>query len=1147
MNPLKAIKLIAAIIMIGAHMPAQAYSPSYYSTNSRLNSGHWIKIATRTEGIHQFTYDELRQMGFDNPESVQVYGYGALKFSDHIFASSAPDDLKPVATMHTSDGRILFFGQADYSISSASTTGYDIGSFNISRNFYDTASYYFLSDTGGSTSVPFKTAIQPSSSEPSHTHIHLEAFEEDLQNPIQGGVNFHGLPLEAGASLPFEYHMRHYDGADAYDMASFVYFLAYSSSVNEAADVTYSDNVIKQSAYNMPSWSLEDGSYTAYNEARGYVSFIGEGEAPFQDENVTFTLTIPSSNEMRYAALERTIFRYPRLNKLDDTDPSLMLNFGERCNSSGQKIVFPDVTDPSDIVIWSVDNPADIRRYPTSYDPETGELSFVISENKTRRAIAFRPSAQYPGAEVVGVVAPQNLHGSATPDMLIITTKEYKPIADELAEAHKRYQGLEVAVVDQEEIFNEFSSGARDAMAYRRYAKMYYDRSPEKFKYLLLLGPCNYDNRAITVGSRNNLLTYQNTNTTQTRNIITNYTCDAIFGMLANDYNHDNLHLSRIQVAVGRIPALNTAQASAYVKKAISRLQGNYNPEAFNRVLLLSGEGDRNTHLNHSLEVRDSMEHIHPDFTFFNIGWQVYVNPSNAASSKLPTELITQTLKRGAGYMTFSGHGQTNFIGSAMWTKSNASETEYDNYPFIMFSSCDQFAFDRQQSGLVETMLFSENGGILGGVGASRSVYITHNQLECVPVAQAYAMSKNGDTYGDILIRSRDIICNRYYSAPGSVSTNAMINCMAYNLGGDPALPIGVPGCGVQITEIDGHEPGTDLLEVKPLKPFRIKGAITGSEGSIDNTFNGTAHITVLAPVLTTSTYNVLNENNYNSINVDHQFTNIAEVEVPVTNGSFDAEMIMPVPSILGTNRLVVTAMEDGGDRVAHGTASAFEVSDYNPAEYENETYDAPEILEFYAEAPTFVSGSEVSSSSIEVTAVIEPSSTRLLMSNSGVGSRTTLTIDNVSNITNLEQYIHPNQDGTVTLSTRLDDLEQGIHSLTLTCVNNAGLATRSTIDFVVNSHLERPILNTSSDVARTEAILELEGNTAATSDNRLVITDIHGHTVFSESNVSFPYHWNLKGNNGAIVPDGHYRASLTLRADRDYTHAIETQIVVIR
>ncbi len=53
-----------------------AYEPGYYSTETPLSSGRWVKIAVDTCGVYEIDSDELRQMGFADPSKVRVYGYG---------------------------------------------------------------------------------------------------------------------------------------------------------------------------------------------------------------------------------------------------------------------------------------------------------------------------------------------------------------------------------------------------------------------------------------------------------------------------------------------------------------------------------------------------------------------------------------------------------------------------------------------------------------------------------------------------------------------------------------------------------------------------------------------------------------------------------------------------------------------------------------------------------------------------------------------------------------------------------------------------------------------------------------------------------------------------------------------------------------
>lgn len=47
---------------------ASALSTSRYATNSKLASGHWVKVKVDKNGIYELTYDELNDMGFSSPQ-----------------------------------------------------------------------------------------------------------------------------------------------------------------------------------------------------------------------------------------------------------------------------------------------------------------------------------------------------------------------------------------------------------------------------------------------------------------------------------------------------------------------------------------------------------------------------------------------------------------------------------------------------------------------------------------------------------------------------------------------------------------------------------------------------------------------------------------------------------------------------------------------------------------------------------------------------------------------------------------------------------------------------------------------------------------------------------------------------------------------
>ena len=184
--------ILSAITALCIASAASAFDASTYRSSSVLNSGHWVKISTADQGIHQLTYERLRELGFEHPENVQVYGYGAVQFTDHVYADDQPDDLTPTATYHTGDGRILFFGEADNDLEYTNETRTN-GSYKYRRNYYDTRSYYFLSDCRGAVAVATTDMLPVAENASEESHISVVINDEDNLCPIKGGIDYHNF------------------------------------------------------------------------------------------------------------------------------------------------------------------------------------------------------------------------------------------------------------------------------------------------------------------------------------------------------------------------------------------------------------------------------------------------------------------------------------------------------------------------------------------------------------------------------------------------------------------------------------------------------------------------------------------------------------------------------------------------------------------------------------------------------------------------------------------------------------------------------------------------------------------------------------------------------------------------------------------
>ena len=65
--PVSMVMLFAMSVLQIHALPAD-----FFTEKSKLAEGNWIKISVSENGVYEITYDELREMGFDNPENPTI-------------------------------------------------------------------------------------------------------------------------------------------------------------------------------------------------------------------------------------------------------------------------------------------------------------------------------------------------------------------------------------------------------------------------------------------------------------------------------------------------------------------------------------------------------------------------------------------------------------------------------------------------------------------------------------------------------------------------------------------------------------------------------------------------------------------------------------------------------------------------------------------------------------------------------------------------------------------------------------------------------------------------------------------------------------------------------------------------------------------
>ncbi len=225
----------------------------------------------------------------------------------------------------------------------------------------------------------------------------------------------------------------------------------------------------------------------------------------------------------------------------------------------------------SETRLFDITDPVGIKEVPLKL---TGNIAKGKRPADTlKEYVVFKNNGTFNEPEYAGEIANQNLHAMDTPEFLIITHGNFIGSAERLANFHRSYDNMNVAVVAADKVYNEFSSGRKDATGIRNFIKMFYDRG-QSLKYVLLLGDGTYDNRNINPESKSFIPTYQSENSL---NPTESFVSDDYFVILDKG---ESVYKGAMDLGIGRIPASTLYEAELVVNK----VENYYSSECIGRL-----------------------------------------------------------------------------------------------------------------------------------------------------------------------------------------------------------------------------------------------------------------------------------------------------------------------------------------------------------------------------------------------------------------------------------------------------------------------------------------------------------------------------------------------------------------------------------
>lgn len=981
-----------------------------YGQHSVLQNGPWFKLGVVRNGVYKIDASMLKKAGLDvahiDPRQIAIYGNGAGMLPQPN-NSARPSDLieNAIFVSGEDDGRfdnsdyILFYGEGPSSIK------YDAGrnAFAYENNIYADTNYYFL--TVGTK----KGKRMTSRGNLAGTFPVISSFDDyvlhetDTYNELKSGRTWFGESFDLTTSRHFDFALKGIQGGSLLKlvssvMAQSILGSSFRVSINGAEIGTQEVLPVPNQPYTLTG-QLNLDTLLIDEETVGAAS----------------TSTLSVSYQYDKAARGRSVgyldyFVLSFKRVLAGYGDQTVFRSGESLGNAISR--FEIATPKSPVAIWDITNPLRpvIQEYQTS-----GSLSFSVATDSLRTFIMFSGNA--PGPGTITAIDNQDLHGLATPDLLIITYSAFLPEALRLAAHREKQSGWQVVTVTTEQVFNEFSTGHEDVSALRDFAKYLFDKSPQKLKALLLFGKGSYDYKERVTDNTDFVPIYESRNSLHP---LLSYSSDDYYGFLEpgeGSWEEDPPANHSMDISVGRLPVKTLEEARHVVDKIINYETGpNRFGEWRKQIVFVADDGDFNTHQLQADQMAEFVESGHPEFTTQKILVDAYPQMVTVSGELAPdaTTALLNAFDHGALVVNYSGHGNEQ-----LWAQERILDAQtiqkLDNkhLPLMVTATCEFGRHDDPRfASNGENLITRAGSGAIGLVSTSRLVQSSTNFLLNQAFYDALFVKENAAflTIGEIFRRTKN------NSQNGVSNRNFSLLC-------DPSLTLALPRNRIDSVSIKTVDASDTLMA---LSRVRAGAKVIRENGVTMDDFNGTAVLTLFDK---RSSLTTLGDENA-PFNYQSWKNKLYHGTVSVTGGEFSFEFIIPknISYTIGSGKLNLYAWDELLALDASGSDQDFAIgsSSGNP----QADVTAPDIKVYLGDS-TFVNGGLVPPSTRIYARLHDESG--ISISAYGIGNGLQATIDDSATYALDDSYAADKDDFTHgTVSYPLRDLAPGLHRMVL-------------------------------------------------------------------------------------------------------------------
>ena len=1099
-----------------------------YASSSVLASGRWVRVAVTGNGVHKITDSELRKMGFKEPAKVRLYGYGG-----HILPETGletlVDDLCEVP-LWRENGYVLFYANG------LVKWEYSNRRYVHTNNFYSQQACYFLTESDDAPMVFPSETLSPTRDKIYTSFIDYALYEQEKKSPFSyGRVLVDEHDYSQGRTMSYKIPVvGALDGTVTVDLS----FATGGTSASSVSIMVGNSTV---------------GSLSVSRAMSGEIGKIASGMFTFNG-----TLGDNPIVKLTHSVTDNGLTGYLDYIRLNFTR-SLQVYGSQtlfRGDLTSGNALFKVANAGNDTRVWDVSDASVMRELQGTLDG--GVYTVVAPADRECNLVAVNVKGEFPAVTVVGRVDNQNLHAMGQAQMVIIVPSkgDFRPAAERLAQAHRTLDGIDVAVVTAQQIYNEFSSGTPDVTAYRRLMKMLYDRASAEAdapKYLLLFGDGWYDNRLITFPGRkqeNYLLCYESQNSVDA---IRSYVLEDYMGFL-DDSEGARHTRDKVDIGVGRIPARTAKEANAVVDKLIAYMENRQAGAWQNVVALLADDGDDNMpnqHMKDADSIAAVLDRYYPSYIKERIYWDNFPGEPSATGLRYPsvTKAINERLDKGALIVNYSGHGSANLFSHELaWKASDMEAVRSPRVPFWVTASCDIGPFDLGDGSIGEAAILNEAGGSIGILTTTRTVLQSYNSVINKAFMKEVLSPVNGGgarAVGDALRLAK---CNII-----AAGTDLAENKLQYVLLGDPALRLKLPEYRLVVEKFNNAD-ATQSAQVAAGGVLTVEGRVVGRDGTNVDDFTGVLYSTLFDSAEDISTLD-------NTGLGSHSYTDYNKAlfagSDSIINGRFSISIPVPMDISYSNEQgmLNLFAVDTAFVASAQGHYDNFTVG--GTAQNIVNDGEGPEIS-LYLNTPSFVDGDVVNSTPCLWVELFDENGINTV--GTGIGHNIMAIVDNSPHHTyNLNslftQSVGDYRRGTIMLP--LAALAEGEHTLQVRAWDLYNNSTTIEVSFVVDASLAPDIVqlrvNPSPVRFGGEAFFEVTHNRPQ-SELRVTIElfDFQGKILWSNTSrevcdgLVYRCAWNASMQGGQPLLPGVYLARAYVGCDGTESATKTIKIVVV-